>query len=79
MARKRTMIDHLAAMVADGFQSLQSQLGERFLAVDSRFLSMDNRFDAMESRFLGIENELKDLKSQVGRMERKLDSAYGTA
>ena len=67
MTRRRMTIDHMAAMVADGFQALQNELGERFLVVDSRFL-------AMEGRFLGIETELKDLKSQVGRIERKLDS-----
>ena len=67
MTRKRMTIDHLAVIVADGFQALQNELGGRFLAVDTRFLAVD-------THFLAVESELKDLKSQVGRIERKLDS-----
>ncbi len=67
MAPKRITIDGLAAMVANGFHDLQTELRERFAAVDERFASMNGRL-------VSVESELKDLRLQVGRIERKVDS-----
>ncbi len=67
MAPKQITMDRLAVMVANGFQDLQKEMRERFGAVDGRFASMDGRL-------VSVESELKDLRLQVGRIERKLDS-----
>ncbi len=81
MARKIT-IEHLAQMVAAGFNDMI----ERFHLVDMRFDSMDTRFELIESKIntLGVEMsqvktglnqmaphfELKQLEKRVNKIEK---------
>lgn len=58
---KRITVDQLAVMVADGFQTVQDEVRGRFAVV------VDELKD--------IKVELKDLRADVGRVERKLNSA----
>ena len=67
MARKRVTIDHLATMVANGFQTLKEEMTAGFRSVHEQ-LSEHGRGLA------GVESELKDHGVRLNRIERKLDN-----
>ncbi len=81
-------LEKLAAMVADGFNFMKSEMDERFARVDERFAQIDERFAQIDIRLFAITNRLDDLSlnrvtrdelaatnARVSRVERHLGLA----
>ncbi|MGH2373702.1 MAG: hypothetical protein ACRDIC_09575 [bacterium] len=81
MVGKRITVDHLAAIVADGFQALHDEMREGFRHVNSRLDSVEVKLGehsavlAEHSTILAEHSTILDQHSGLlARIERKLDS-----
>jgi len=65
----REIIESLAAIRGDikrldqRFEAMETQINQRFEAVDQRFEAIDQRFEAVNQRFEGITQQISELKS----------------
>jgi len=53
---------------------LQTEMRQRFSAVDQRFDGIDNRLDGMDQRFERVETHLDGIDNRLDRMDRRFDT-----
>ena len=63
-------------VIARAFHSLQTQMNQRFDAVDRRFDGVDRRFDGVDRRFDRVEQRLDGVDQTLDRIVRVLALAH---
>ncbi len=72
MKKKNVTIEDLAGMVQRGFSTINTEMGERFEAVDKHFTAVDKqlvgmntRLDHMDARLGRIEADVSELRGEI--------------
>ena len=69
----KTTIDGLARMSQEQFTSIQSEMNEKFEAVDKRFDGVDEQFETVHKGITEIknliQNEMGNLRERVEKVE----------
>ena len=69
---KKTTIEDLARMTAEGFEGVESKMKKGFDEVDKRFNEVDKRFDRIENILLRDHlNRIERLEDTVLRLKVK--------
>ncbi len=62
---KEITLEDLAGMMNRGFESLRSDMDQRFDKVDNRFDGVEKRLDGVEGQLRGLDNRLDAVEQEV--------------